>query len=158
SSAAAPFYEHYHQSIRRLVDEVRANYPAGLLIDIHTQGRIPKALVRGTLNGRAVKKLVARAGAEAVTGPKGIFGQLEANGFAVFPANNIPLGGNSENAGFNGGYTVARYGSHNANGIDAMQFEFGVSYREEAKLESTIKRAAKSIVVFYEAYMKPPAN
>ena len=53
---------------------------------------------------------------------------------------------------------MARYGSHNANGIDAIQFEFGVNYRQEAKLESTIKRAAKSIVVFYDGYLKPPAN
>jgi len=48
--------------------------------------------------------------------------------------------------------------SHNANGIDAIQFEFGVNYRQEAKLESTIKRAAKSIVAFYDGYLKPPAN
>jgi hypothetical protein len=46
----------------------------------------------------------------------------------------------------------------NANGIDAIQFEFGVNYRQEAKLESTIKRAAKSIVAFYDGYLKPPAN
>jgi hypothetical protein len=37
-------------------------------------------------------------------------------------------------------------------------FEFGVNYRQEAELDSTIKRAAKSIVVFYQAYLKPSAN
>jgi hypothetical protein len=67
SPAAAPFYEHYHRSIRKFVDELRTTSCAGLLIDIHTQGKIPGALVRGTLNGRAVKKLLARAGVEAVT-------------------------------------------------------------------------------------------
>jgi N-formylglutamate amidohydrolase len=158
SPASAPFYEFYHRSIRQFVDEVRAKYSVGLLIDVHTQGKIPQSLVRGTLNGRAVKQLVARSGVEAITGPNGLFGQLEANGFNVFPRNDIPPAGKSEDGGFNGGYTVATYGSHHANGIDAVQFEFGVSYREEAELDSTIKRAAKSIGVFYQAYLKPSAN
>jgi N-formylglutamate amidohydrolase len=158
SPASAPFYEFYHRSIRQFVDEVRAKYSVGLLIDVHTQGKIPGSLVRGTLNGRAVKHLLNRSGVEAVTGPKGLFGQLEANGFNVFPRNDIPPSGKSEDGGFNGGYTVATYGSHHANGIDAVQFEFGVDYRQEAALDSTIKRAAKSIVVFYEAYLRLSTN
>lgn len=158
SPGSAPFYELYHRSIRQFVDEIRAKHFAGLLIDIHTQGKIPQSLVRGTQNGRAVKRLVARSGVQAITGPNGLFGQLEANGFNVFPRNDVPPSGKNEDGGFNGGYTVATYGSHRANGIDAVQFEFGVNYREEAELDGTIKRAAKSIVVFYEAYLKRSAN
>ena len=45
-----------------------------------------------------------------------------------------------------------------ASGIDAVQFEFGVKYRQEAELDATIKRAARSIVVFYDAYLKRSAN
>jgi hypothetical protein len=52
--------------------------------------------MRGTQNGRTVQRLLKRAGAPAVTGPNGIFGQLAANGFAVFPANAVPPGGTSE--------------------------------------------------------------
>jgi N-formylglutamate amidohydrolase len=158
SPASAPFYEYYHRSVRQFVDEIRARYPAGLLIDIHTQGKIPGSLVRGTLNGRAVTRLLARAGIDAVTGPRGLFGQLETNGFSVFPTNDVLPGGKSEDGGFNGGYTVATYGSHHANGIDAVQFEFGITYRQDAELGSTVKRAAKSIVVFYEAYLRRPAD
>jgi hypothetical protein len=95
---------------------------------------------------------------EAITGPNGLFGQLEVNGFDVFPRNDIPPDGKGEDDGFNGGYTVATYGSHHANGIDAVQFEFGVKYRQEAELDATIKRAARSIVVFYDAYLKRSAN
>jgi hypothetical protein len=39
-----------------------------------------------------------------------------------------------------------------------VQFEFGVKYRQEAELDATIKRAARSIVVFYDAYLKRSAN
>ena len=55
--------------------------------------------MRGTLNGRAVERLVRRGGVDAVTGPKGIFGQLEANGFKVFPANDVPPRGRSRRRG-----------------------------------------------------------
>jgi hypothetical protein len=102
--------------------------------------------------------LLQRAGGSAVTGPKGIFGQLEANGFKVFPANDLPTGGTSENGGKNGGYTVAIYGSNTPNGIDAIQFEFGGKYRQIAVLDKFAKDAASAIVVFYEAYLKNPGK
>ena len=60
--AARPVYEYYHSAIRGFVDEVRANHPNGLLIDVHGQHKIPDSLVRGTINGRSVTKLVKRAG------------------------------------------------------------------------------------------------
>ena len=52
--AARPYYDAYHQAIRRFVDEIRARHPHGLLIDVHGQTKIPDALVRGTIDGRAV--------------------------------------------------------------------------------------------------------
>ena len=58
--ASEPYHQHYHQSIRRFVDEIRATYPAGLLIDVHGQRKFPDHLVRGTWNGRAVTKLLGR--------------------------------------------------------------------------------------------------
>src|SRR4030095_12069597 len=51
---ARPYYDYYQHSIRRFVDEIRANYPAGLLIDVHGQAKDPDVIMRGTLNGRAV--------------------------------------------------------------------------------------------------------
>jgi hypothetical protein len=80
------------------------------------------------------------------------------NGFNVFPMNDVLPSGTSEDGGFNGGYTVARNGRHHANGIDAVQFEFGIAYRQDAELKNTVKRAAKSIVVIYEAYLRRPTD
>ena len=155
SSDARPYYERYHHSIRGFVDEIRAAYPAGLLIDVHGQDKDPEVVMRGTINGRTVERLLRRAGVKAVTGPDGIFGALEANGFKVFPGNNVPPRGRSEDGGFNGGYTVSFYGSENRLGIDAVQMEFGSRYRAKAALDQTIRDAAKAIVAFHDAYLKP---
>jgi N-formylglutamate amidohydrolase len=158
SPAARPYYDYYHQSVRRFVDEIRSKYPDGLLVDVHGQKKNPAVVMRGTQNGRTVERLLARAGAPAVTGPNGIFGQLQAVGVKVFPGNDVPPGGTSENAGFNGGYTVGTYGSHNADGIDAVQMEFGSQYRQRAEVAETAKDAGKAIAAFYEAYLKKPQN
>lgn len=153
---ARPFYDYYHRTVRSFVDEIRANYPAGLLIDVHGQVKDPNVLMRGTQNGRSIRSLLARSGVTAVTGPKGIYGQLAANGFAIFPSNDVPPGGTSENAGFSGGYTSSLYGSHNANGIDAVSFEFGTKYRQKAAVDKSAKDAGAAVVEFYKAYLSPP--
>ncbi len=151
-----PYYEHYHQSIRRFVDEIRGTYPAGLLIDVHGQNKFPDHLVRGTWNGRAVRKLTERAGVAAITGSKGLYGQLEANGFSVFPGNDVPPSGTNEDAGFNGGHTVTRYGSHNRDGIDAVLLEFGVKHLRKSEIDDWATRAAKAVVAFHDSYLKIP--
>jgi len=158
SQAARPYYDYYHESIRHFVDEIREHGPAGLLIDVHGQSKGPEVVMRGTINGRAVERLVRRAGEKAVTGPNGIYGQLEANGFKIFPANDVPLGGRNEDGSFIGGYTLFVYGSHNRDGIDAVQLEFGSQYRAKDALEKSIRNAARAIVAFHEAYLKQPAD
>ena len=158
SPAARPYYDTYHQTVRRFVDEIRSKYPAGLLIDVHGQKKDPSVVMRGTQNGRTVQRLLKRAGASAVTGPNGIFGQLAANGFAVFPANAVPPGGTSEDRGYSGGYTVGTYGSGTPDGIDAVQMEFGTRYRGNAAVDKAAQEAGKAIAGFYEAYLKKPQN
>ena len=61
----------------------------------------------------------------------------------------------AENAGFNGGYTVNVYGSENADGIDAVQMEFGTRYRQGEGLDLAARATGKALVAFYEAYLKP---
>jgi N-formylglutamate amidohydrolase len=158
SPPARPFYDTYHQAGRRFVDEVRGKYPAGLLIDVHGQKKDPSVVMRGTQNGRTVQRLLKRAGGPAVTGPHGIFGQLAANGFAVFPANSVPPGGTSEDRGYSGGYTVDTYGSDTPDGIDAVQMEFGTRYRGNATVDKAAQEAGKAVAGFYEAYLKKPQN
>jgi N-formylglutamate amidohydrolase len=154
SPAARPYYDLYHGSIRGFVGEIRRKYPAGLLIDVHGESDNPAVLMRGTRNGLTIARLLQRAGAAAVTGPKGIFGQLQSRGFTVYPDNALPVGGTSENGGLNGGYTVAIYGSNTPDGIDAIQFEFGKNYREMAVLDKSASDAAAAIAAFYDAYLK----
>ena len=151
---ARPYYDHYHAAIRRFVDEVRRRHAGGLLVDVHGQGKDRDVVMRGTLNGRSIEHLLWRSGAAAVTGPSGLFGQLEARGFKVFPGNDVPLREHSEDAGFLGGYTVDLYGSHNRHGIDAVQMEFGTRYRDKSTVEATARDTAKAIAAFYDAYLK----
>lgn len=151
---AKPYYDHYHAAIRRFVDEIRAKHPAGVLLDVHGQQQMRDVVMRGTSNGRSVTRLTARAGLDAVTGPKGLFGQLEANGFRVFPANSLPPIGKHEDAGLNGGYTTQHYGSATGAGIDAIQLEFGSDYRAPRLLDASAKKAARAIVEFHEAYLR----
>ena len=153
SPAARPYYDYYHQAVRRFIDEVRSKYPAGLLVDVHGQKKDPTVVMRGTQNGRTVARLVERAGVAAVTGPNGIFGQLAANGLDVFPANDVAPQGTAENRGYNGGYTVETY-SQNADGIDAVQMEFGTRYRHDAGLDLAARATGKALATFYDAYLK----
>jgi N-formylglutamate amidohydrolase len=153
---ARAHYDRYHDTIRRFVDEVRRRHPHGLLVDVHGQSKERDVVMRGTLNGRSIERLLGRAGAAAVTGPRGLWGQLETRGFRVFPSNDAPPGGRSEDGGFNGGYTVDLYGSHRADGIDAVQIEFGSDYRGKRALDATARDAARAIAAFYETYLKTP--
>lgn len=154
--ACRPVYEHYHRTIRAYIDAIRARHKAAVLIDVHGQHKIPGSLVRGTLNGKSVSALIARAGFDAVTGPKGMFGLLENEGFTVFPSNRLPPEGRHEDGGFNGGYTTMQYGSHRPDGIDAFQFEIGRNYRSRHELDRTIARIARAIAAFHDAYLKNP--
>jgi len=158
SPAARPYYDYYHQAVRRFIDEIRSKYPAGLLIDVHGQKKDPNVVMRGTQNGRTVARLLERAGVGAVTGANGIFGELAANGFNVSPANDVPPAGTTENRGYDGGYTVGTYGSGAPDGIDAVQMEFGTKYRLNGAVDTSAKDAAKAIVAFYDAYLKKPGH
>jgi N-formylglutamate amidohydrolase len=154
---ARPYYDYYHNAVRIFIDDVRRKYPAGLLIDVHGQRKDRGVVMRGTRNGRTITQLLQRAGVSAVTGSNGVFGQLEANGFKVFPDNDVPPAGTGENAGYHGGYTVSIYGSHITNGIDAVQLEFGDKYLAKIVLDNSARNAAWAIVAFHEAYLKEVA-
>jgi N-formylglutamate amidohydrolase len=151
---AAPYYALYHGTIRKFVDEIRRAHPAGLLLDVHGEGKDPDVLMRGTSNGDTVTLLVRRVGVDSITGPNGLFGQFETQGFKVFPSNRASIWRGSENAGYNGGYTVNTYGSQNPDGIDAVQLEFGTRYRREDELDKSAAQAARAIVTFYKAYLE----
>ena len=45
---ARPYYDYYHNAVRRFIGEIRGKYSAGLLIDVHGQHYDPDVVMRGT--------------------------------------------------------------------------------------------------------------
>lgn len=148
SPNALPAYRAYHDQIAAYISEIKATYPAGsLLVDVHGQSGDPDTTFRGTRAGQTVKALLARFGPTALQGEKSITGALAARGYAVHPA----VGAESlrEDPRYAGGYTVATYGSHQPQGIDAIQLEFGRNHRANTRLAEDL---AEALVVFMTQY------
>jgi N-formylglutamate amidohydrolase len=147
-------YDYYHAAVRRFVDEARRKFGHAMLFDVHGQSAYRDAILRGTRNGRAVTALLARAGASAVTGPDSVFGRFAAMGYAILPPNDTAPAGRGEPEGYLGGHTVGLYGSHNADGIDTMQLEFGRDLREAGTIHKTAVDTARAIAAFYERFLR----
>jgi N-formylglutamate amidohydrolase len=150
SPQAQPAYRAYHAQIRAFVTEIRQKFPQGaLLLDIHGQNTEPDTLVRGTQNRKTVAQLLKTHGEPALSGPESILGALEAKGYRVFPPGAAALSVR-ENPRYAGGFTVQTYGSHTADGIDAIQLEFGPDMRRRSKLAEDV---AAAIVGFGRRYL-----
>ena len=124
---AAPYYAAYHHTIRRFVAEIRREHQAeGILIDIHSHAKagFKGRVCRGTRDGATVERLVETHGIEALVGRSSVMRGLQAAGYPVFPPN-APSTSAREGECYDGGYTVVAYGSHNLDGIDALQLEIG---------------------------------
>lgn len=148
SAEALPVYQAYHSEIARHVAELRAAFPQGaLLLDIHGQSDDLNTTFRGTRSGQTVKALVQKHGIAAIQGEKSILGGLASKGYNVNPS----LGATSpeEDRRFAGGHTVYFYGSHRAQGIDAIQFEFGKNQRNSWNLA---EHFAEVIAIFLNHY------
>ena len=139
AATAVQVYDYYHAGIQSYVDEIRATFGEGLLIDIHGQSSIADKIFRGTQNGLSVQNL----NADAMSGPNSIFGQLsavvDAGGQPVYdvePDVTVPYAAQVETT-FPGGYVIKTYGSHQVNGIDAIQIEYGYDYRRTSGSPAT---------------------
>ena len=131
AEAAAPFYDEYHATLRAFVDEIRAeNGGVGLLFDIHGTAGIagdPRDIVYlGTANGETVARLLA-ADPLALFRRRSLRGYLEAAGHAVSPRRP----GDPEQPTLSGGFTVRKYGSSHADGVDAIQLEIAALLRRD---------------------------
>jgi N-formylglutamate amidohydrolase len=150
-SDAAPVYQRYHGMLHRYCKEILEEHHTGLLLDIHGQGSSSKTLYRGTANGKTVARLKERFGESAHTGEKSLFGTLDRLGWTVFP----PMGDGKEQSGFTGGYIVQTHGSHQPNGLDAVQLEFGADYRSKTQREKTAEVLAQAVQEYLEEYVEP---
>jgi len=147
-------YEFYHAAIRRFVDEIRGKYSHAMLFDVHGQSAYADSILRGTRHGATVKRLLARAGRAALTGPDSVFGRYAAMGYGIVPTNDTVPTDRVEAPGYSGGHTVAIYGSNHHDGVDAMQLEFGRGLRTAAVVDQTAKDTAKAIAAFCEHYLR----
>jgi N-formylglutamate amidohydrolase len=148
SQEALPAYRAYHDQVRAFASEVKLQFPAGaLLVDVHGQSDDPNTTFRGTRGGLTAKALLARSGPTALQGEKSILGVLASKGYPVNPV----VGAESlrEDPRFAGGYTVFHYGSQHADGIDAIQLEFGKNHRANPRLAEDLTEA---LIVFMTEY------
>jgi N-formylglutamate amidohydrolase len=120
---ARKFYEEYHNTIRKFVDEIRAdNGGTGLLVDIHGTALInsdPADVYLGTLNGVAISSLLNRDPL-AMSRKRSLPGSVRQAGYNV--SAKIP-------ETLRGDFTLEEYGSSNANGVDAIQIEIESALR-----------------------------
>lgn len=147
---AKPIYDAYHQAIADACKDIQKGWGRGLLLDIHGQGVDADAIFRGTANDKSVTALIDRFGKQAITGPKGLFGQLEKQSIKVIPANDSK---DKEDSRFNGGHTVRTYGSHDGQAIDAIQLELGGKLRAKANLDATANKIAEAVKAFAKEYL-----
>ena len=150
SADAKPVYDYYHSTLARFCKEVRKNHSRGLFLDLHGQGTARDTIFRGTKDGKTVALLVQRYGEKAHNGPDSLFGLLAARCCKVIPDPKL---GGKERAGFTGGYIVQTYGSHQGDGIDADQLEFGGEYSDEAKIKDTAAKLADAIDAYAKLYL-----
>ena len=153
SPNAKPYYDAYHEALSTACRDVKTKYGRGLLLDIHGQAAFPKAICRGTRNGKSVTLLLERSGRDALIGKQSILGKLEREGYEVLPKCSAPAD-TKEEARFDGGHITGTYGSHTAYAIDAIQLEFGGNYRSREALDKTASDLADAVAAFYEAYLK----
>lgn len=149
SVGAKSHYDAYHRALEAASHEVRQNWSAGVLLDIHGQGAVTDTIFRGTDNGKSVSALEQRFGTDALNGPKSILGQLAAKGYKIEP--NVAAGGRERR--YTGGYTTRTYGSHRGSRIDAIQLEFGTNLRSRSNLERTANDLAEAMEIFAKAYL-----
>ena len=152
SSDAKPVYDLFHNEILVAIKKAKELKKNVLLLDIHGQGTDRNLVFRGTRDGKTLAQWTKRTSWENVFGTTGIFAKFARHDIQISPP---PGSKENEHSSFNGGYIVATYGIHLPNGVDAIQLEFGASYRTAKAIPITAENLAKTIVEICE--LKSPA-
>ncbi len=138
------YYNEYHNTIRKYVDEIRNQYNGtGFLFDIHASVVFPDDpadLYLGTGNGSTNKHLL-QLDPNAMWGNFSLRHYLTSAGFVASPK----IQGQKE-LHLNGGYTVRTYGSSNQDGIDAIQIEMAPSIRSIVEKRQVLIQALAEAV------------
>jgi len=150
SEKAKSAYDTYHQALAKARRDVIRRWGHGILFDIHGQGAKPKAIFRGTQNGKTATHLVSRFGRETLCGETSVFGQLAKQGFPAIPAVGST---DREHLDYDGGYIVITYGSASGGTLDAIQLELGRELRSSEATTSTASKLANAITAFANEYL-----
>ena len=143
SAALAPLYQAYHSALRQAVLAASSQAGAGaLLIDIHGQSSDVTVVFRGTRNGQTASLAALHAS------PGGFLTRLMALGIDVSPR----LAAGAEHPDYDGGFIVATYGVATPGGINAVQLEFGMNYRQSSAVPLTAGQVADAIVDHLRAF------
>jgi N-formylglutamate amidohydrolase len=148
ATAAKPYYDEYHRTLRGFVDEVRSESGGhGLLFDIHGTAEVasdPADLYLATAASRSVARML-RIDAHALSRQLSLGGLLAAAGYVV--SVNAPTPG--------GGHTVETYGDFQPDGIDAIQIEVVTALRSNAdKRAVLIDNLAGAICILARRYAR----
>lgn len=152
---AGLLYDQYHGAIQAFRNQILKDFGRGLMIDLHGHGGDPLAIIRGTADGQTVRNLITFHGKDALTGPDGLLGPLEAAGHKVVPPHGSE---DRENPSLNGGFTVREYGSFRGGSFDAVQFELGMSFRRPETIPGFASDLADATVGFANRYLMGPAT
>jgi N-formylglutamate amidohydrolase len=154
---AQPYYHEYHAVLRDFVDEIRAeNDGVGLLLDLHGATRQPDAPAQvyvGTENGLTITALRESTSDDALYRRRGLVGLLQVAGYAMLPGEF----GTPEHHAFTGGYTVETYGSHHADGIDAIQLEIVFELRQTESCRTRLATDLATVIASLLPRWLPPA-
>jgi N-formylglutamate amidohydrolase len=151
SDAGKAVYSAYHKALRRAVDEVRRTNKTGLLIDVHGQSTDAQTVFRGTDNRKTVFQTLEHQGEPSFTGRDSFLGHLESLGVVISPT--CQESDKLEHPKYDGGYIVQAYGSKKKGSIDAIQLEFGKSFRDKAGYESTAEKVAEALERHHKTYL-----
>lgn len=137
TASVAPLYVAYHAALQQAAQAALAQSSAGaILVDIHGQGTDATTVFRGTRDGQTASL------ATLCTPEGGFLARLVAQGVLVDPPG---LGG-TEASSYNGGYIVATYGRSMPAGVNAVQLEFGMDYRQSGAIVTTAARIVDALV------------
>jgi N-formylglutamate amidohydrolase len=150
-AAAEQTYDAYHRALTEARQQVIERWGYGLLLDLHGQNSHPTSIFRGTNNGRTTQHLVSRFGLPSLTGTESLFGELAQRGFDVIPK---VASSDRENASYNGGYIVAKYGSREEGTLDAIQLDIGRDLRLRAARQDTANKLAAATAAFTLRYLQ----
>jgi N-formylglutamate amidohydrolase len=144
-----PYHALYHSTVNKFKTQIRNLSERCLLVDVHGQSVMNDHILRGTSNRRTVERLLKEVGEKAILGPNGVLGHLALNGHKSFPDDYTE----KEHPEFNGGWTVRHYGSHQPDGIDALQIEIGLNFRKEDVRKGFADALRDAVLAYHARYI-----